>query len=65
MRIYFRSACKALQTEFWHIDAPPVWEEMSQADRLSWLTDNIDSAQFDSAEHHRAEERTVLDYRGS
>lgn len=65
MTIYFRTSCKAIQTEYRHIEAPPDWEEMGKADRLAWLSENVDSSHFDSADHHRAEERTVLDYQGS
>lgn len=48
MTIYFRASCKAIQTEYRHIEAPPNWEEMSKADRLVWLGDNIDSSHFHS-----------------
>ena len=65
MTIYFRVSCKAIQTEYRHIEAPPGWEEMIETDRIAWLAKNIDSSHFDSADHHRAEDRTVLDYRGS
>jgi hypothetical protein len=65
MRIFFRSSCKAIQTEYWSVDAPPNWHRMSEPERLTWLADNIDSAQFRSEEHHGVEERTILDYEGA
>lgn len=65
MKIFFRADCKAIQTEYWCVEAPPNWDRMSEAERLGWLADNIDSAQFRSEEHHGVEERTILDYNGS
>lgn len=65
MTIYFRSKCKAIQTEYWHIEAPAGWDQMSEADRLAWLDENIGSAHFDSTEDHLAVNRIILDYQVS
>lgn len=65
MKIYFRSKCKADQTEHWHVEAPVRWSRMDEAERLRWLDDNIALAQFHSEDHHGVGERTILDYEDS
>ena len=64
MRVYFRTECKAEVTEYWGIDAPDGWSEMSKAEKLGWLGENLDSAEFNSDQVHDEEDRTVIDFYG-
>lgn len=29
MKVFFRAKCKAVQTEYRHVEAPPDWDEMT------------------------------------
>jgi hypothetical protein len=63
--IHFRATCSANVTEYWCIEEPDGWEAMSEGDRLAWLADNVDSADFRAGKVDGEKERTVLDYHGS
>ncbi|HEX6204995.1 MAG TPA: hypothetical protein VFZ29_04230 [Solirubrobacterales bacterium] len=66
MRIYFRSEVRAQITEHWSIEAPPNWPQMSNAQRLAWLEENIESAKYLSQDKVRDEGNwAVLDFHGS
>ncbi|HET8956165.1 MAG TPA: hypothetical protein VFN18_10960 [Solirubrobacterales bacterium] len=63
MKIYFRTNCRASLIEHWCIEPPPTWQQMSKGERLAWLQQNCDSAQFRSQEEvHDEEDRTVIDF---
>lgn len=65
MKIHFTANVKAIQTEYWLVEAPDNWEQLSEGERLRWLEDNINLAEFRSEQHNGVEERTVVDYHRS
>lgn len=64
MRVHFTTECKAEVTEYWGIEAPAGWNQMSKDQRLDWLHENLDSADFQSDQVHDEQDRKVVDYYG-
>jgi hypothetical protein len=65
MKVYFRAECDARVTEYWSIHAPATWGDMDGDERVDFLEENFDSADFQSEQVHDEQERKVLDYRVS
>ncbi|HYQ78794.1 MAG TPA: hypothetical protein VEP91_06765 [Solirubrobacterales bacterium] len=62
MNVHFRARSTAQLTEYWMVQAPPGWSSLSDEEKLDWLQENIDSADFVSQEVGGEGDRTVLDF---
>lgn len=65
MTIYFKAGYRANVIDYLSIEAPPNWEEMSHPDRLTWLLDNLDSAQLSGREIEDEWNQFVLGFQTS